>query len=210
MYDQNWYNSGDIVPDQVTPASDATPLVDCGISVAGTSNKYSRGDHKHPLQVSDVLPSKDTSVDTVGQASSYARSDLQHPNQTVNTIPVSDSAGQINGISQINPNTANYSQGLRISRSAAGCGLTIGLSNESGAANRGLRINADGNTLSFNGSVIAGTGATNGATNGSVQYSAGNPILWGVNSTGTEGGFYRNGTNICWRARPVTLGSVPP
>ncbi|KAA6380629.1 MAG: hypothetical protein EZS28_023840, partial [Streblomastix strix] len=92
MYDQNWYsqgerqpgwyNSGDIVPDQVTPASDAIPLVDSGTGVAGTSNEYSRGDHKHPLQVSDVLPSKDTSVGTVGQASSYARSDHQHPIQT--------------------------------------------------------------------------------------------------------------------------------
>ncbi|KAA6335220.1 MAG: hypothetical protein EZS28_052988, partial [Streblomastix strix] len=38
MYDQSWYNSGDIVPDQVTPASDATPLVDSGTGVAGTSN----------------------------------------------------------------------------------------------------------------------------------------------------------------------------
>ncbi|KAA6361376.1 MAG: hypothetical protein EZS28_043097, partial [Streblomastix strix] len=91
MYDQSWYNSGDIVPDQVTPASDAIPLVDSGTGVAGTSNEYSRGDHKHPLQVSDVLPSKDTSVGTVGQASSYARSDHQHPIQTVNTIPVTDS-----------------------------------------------------------------------------------------------------------------------
>ncbi|KAA6374673.1 MAG: hypothetical protein EZS28_029801 [Streblomastix strix] len=176
-------------------------------------------------------------------------------NITTNTLPTGslftstaiqnqfiNNGGVINGMSQVNPNTANYSQGLRISRSAAGCGiylgtgsningtvqnqwqivsqpdnfdqnplgLTIGLSNESGAANRGLRISADGNTLSFNGSVIAGTGASNGAANGSVQYSAGNPILWGVNSTGTEGGFYSNGTNICWRARPVTLGSVPP
>ncbi|KAA6373248.1 MAG: hypothetical protein EZS28_031224, partial [Streblomastix strix] len=92
MYDQNWYNSGDIVPDQITPASDAIPLIDSGTGVAGTSNEYSRGDHKHPLQVSDVLPSKDTSVGTVGQASSYARSDHQHPIQTVDTIPVSDSA----------------------------------------------------------------------------------------------------------------------
>ncbi|KAA6355758.1 MAG: hypothetical protein EZS28_048715, partial [Streblomastix strix] len=82
----------DIVPDQVTPASDAIPLVDSGTGVAGTSNEYSLGDHKHPLQVSDVLPSKDTSVGTVGQASSYARSDHQHPIQTVDTIPVSDSA----------------------------------------------------------------------------------------------------------------------
>ncbi|KAA6391226.1 MAG: hypothetical protein EZS28_013250 [Streblomastix strix] len=92
MYDAAWYNSGDIVPDQVTPASDATPLVDSGTGVAGTSTEYSRGDHKHQLQVSDVLPSKDTSVGTVGQASSYARSDHQHPIQTVDTIPVTNSA----------------------------------------------------------------------------------------------------------------------
>ncbi|KAA6362179.1 MAG: hypothetical protein EZS28_042294 [Streblomastix strix] len=92
MYDQNWYNSGDIVPDQVIPASDATPLFDSETGAAGTSTEYSRGDHKHPLQVSDVLPSKDTSVGTIGSASSYARSDNQHPIQTVNTIPNSDSA----------------------------------------------------------------------------------------------------------------------
>ncbi|KAA6310271.1 MAG: hypothetical protein EZS28_056341, partial [Streblomastix strix] len=75
---------------------------------------------------------------------------------------------------------------------------------------RGLQISADGNTLSFNGSVIAGAGATNGATNGSVNYSAGNPILWGTNSVGNEGGFYSSGANICWRAHPLTQGSVPP
>ncbi|KAA6366541.1 MAG: hypothetical protein EZS28_037932, partial [Streblomastix strix] len=71
---------GDIVSDKVTPTSDATPLDDSGIGVAGTSNEYSRGDHKHPLQVSDVLPSKDTSVGT-----------------TVDTIPVSDSVDGSNG-----------------------------------------------------------------------------------------------------------------
>ncbi|KAA6367407.1 MAG: hypothetical protein EZS28_037066, partial [Streblomastix strix] len=111
MYDQSWYNSGDIVPDQVTPASDATPLVDSGTGVAGTSNEYSRGDHKHPLQVSDVLPSKDTSVGTVGQASSYARSDHKHPIQTVNTIPNSDSAdgSYVNGVG-VNDTSAYYSR----------------------------------------------------------------------------------------------------
>ncbi|KAA6371520.1 MAG: hypothetical protein EZS28_032954 [Streblomastix strix] len=76
--------------------------------------------------------------------------------------------------------------------------------------NKGLVISADGNTLTFNGSVIAGAGATNGATNGLVNYSAGNPILWGVNSVGTEGGFYSDGPKIYWRAKPVTIGPVPP
>ncbi|KAA6367935.1 MAG: hypothetical protein EZS28_036538 [Streblomastix strix] len=92
MYDNDWYNSGDIVPDQVTPASDANPLIDSGTGVVGTSTEYSRGDHQHPLQVSTSLPSKDTSVGIIGSASSYARSDHQHPIQTVDTIPVSDSA----------------------------------------------------------------------------------------------------------------------
>ncbi|KAA6313149.1 MAG: hypothetical protein EZS28_055805, partial [Streblomastix strix] len=32
----------------------------------------------------------------------------------------------------------------------------------------------------------------------------------GVNSVGTEGGFYSDGSKVYWRAKPVTLGSVPP
>ncbi|KAA6387513.1 MAG: hypothetical protein EZS28_016958 [Streblomastix strix] len=90
MHDNSWYNSGDIVPDQVTPASDATPLADSGIGVVRTSNEYSRGDHKQQLQVSDVLPAKDTStVNTIpnsdsadgsyGTVDSYARNDHSHP-----------------------------------------------------------------------------------------------------------------------------------
>ncbi|KAA6360477.1 MAG: hypothetical protein EZS28_043996 [Streblomastix strix] len=90
VYDNRGNNSGDIDPDQVTPASDANPLVDSGTGVVGTSTGYSRGDNQHPLQVSTMLPSKDISVGTIGSASSYARSDHQHPIQTVDTIPVSD------------------------------------------------------------------------------------------------------------------------
>ncbi|KAA6397349.1 MAG: hypothetical protein EZS28_007121 [Streblomastix strix] len=56
----------------------------------------------------------------------------------------------------------------------------------------------------------AGTGTTNRASNGSVQYSSGNPILWRVNSVGAEGWFYGNGTNICWISGPITLGSIHP
>ncbi|KAA6367633.1 MAG: hypothetical protein EZS28_036840, partial [Streblomastix strix] len=381
-------------PDQVTPASDAIPLVDSGTGVAGTSNEYSRGDHKHPLQVSDVLPSKDTSVGTVGQASSYARSDHQHPIQTVGTIPVTDSADGsygtvdsylrndhshpinvqtnasivpiVNGVGnngtsayysrhdhihpqqltydgnvtatkfiksggtnqqilladgsnkaitdfntsvvprafQINPadgifwmcfatvNISNFTsngsygctmdinttyvtdlfyqikwnlriqngQNIRFEATQLGqvqtdfmiCADTpetslilkfymkvftnscdpnsstgtlsdqwniantadgqfrIGLGSQIVLANKGLIISADGNTLSFNGSVIAGTGAQSGASNGSVNYSAGNPILWGLNSVNTNGGFYSDGPKVYWRAKPVTLGSVPP
>ncbi|KAA6396499.1 MAG: hypothetical protein EZS28_007974 [Streblomastix strix] len=48
------------------------------------------------------------------------------------------------------------------------------------------------------------------ATNGLVNYSAGNPILSGVNSICTEGGFYSDGPKVYWRAKPITLGSIPP
>ncbi|KAA6385068.1 MAG: hypothetical protein EZS28_019404 [Streblomastix strix] len=70
---------------------------------------------------------------------------------------------------------------------------------QKGQADRGLQISADGNTLTFNGYIIAGTGAANG----SVNYSQGNPIVWGVNSTGTEGGFYSNGINLFWKAQAL-------
>ncbi|KAA6356018.1 MAG: hypothetical protein EZS28_048455, partial [Streblomastix strix] len=59
MYDQNWYNSEDIVPDQVTPASDATPLSD-GTATAGISTEYSRGDHVHPLNITTTIPPSDS------------------------------------------------------------------------------------------------------------------------------------------------------
>ncbi|KAA6389586.1 MAG: hypothetical protein EZS28_014886 [Streblomastix strix] len=50
MYESSWYDSGQLVPDQVTPASDSTPLVD-GTASAGISTSYSRGDHVHPQQL---------------------------------------------------------------------------------------------------------------------------------------------------------------
>ncbi|KAA6393382.1 MAG: hypothetical protein EZS28_011089 [Streblomastix strix] len=142
------------------------------------------------------------------------------------------------GSIQLNPTDAPYSEGIRISNShlynvsAIYLGTSTSTSGEiddqwtiikrntgelyicrtveQNTDNRGLAISADGNTLTFNGSVIAGAGATNGASNGSVNYSAGNPILWGVNSVGTEGGFYSDGPKIYWRAKPVTFGAVPP
>ncbi|KAA6370914.1 MAG: hypothetical protein EZS28_033559 [Streblomastix strix] len=145
----------------------------------------------------------------------------------------------INNTLQINPTSSDYTEGIRIASSSIGqcsgiylgCNpqsssgtmegqwnivntpdgqLQIGVNTQIGQPNQGLLISADGNTLSFNGSVIAGTGASTGASNGSVNYSAGNPILWGVNSVDTNGGFYSDGPKVYWRAKPVTLGAVPP
>ncbi|KAA6367501.1 MAG: hypothetical protein EZS28_036973 [Streblomastix strix] len=60
MYDQNWYNNGDIVPDQVTLANDALPQESIVAGSANINNEYQRGVLKHPLQVSTFLPVKDT------------------------------------------------------------------------------------------------------------------------------------------------------
>ncbi|KAA6390909.1 MAG: hypothetical protein EZS28_013567 [Streblomastix strix] len=371
MYDTNWYDSGQLVPDQVTPASDANPLNDYDTGVAGISTNYSRGDHQHPLNIdSDTskVPLVNATAASNGTSDYYCRNDHVHPEQltyggnltatsfnksgatstdilcgdgttsslsnlvtidsvqtiiggktfknnqlqiqnpngnplvvfnnnngyceqltnsnelnlsmnysgtspvlyinyrdtnltsqfpnakTVNTFVLNAGSSTtyaqvISGNIQLNPTSAAYGAGLRISRSLSttgevgtseiqlGCsrtstsgviagqwivftrpasytnnplGFTIALSNQAGDNNKGLQISADGNTLSFNGSVIAGTGATTGATNGSVTYSEGNPILWGTNNAGTEGGFYSDGANVYWRARKVNVASVSP
>ncbi|KAA6383797.1 MAG: hypothetical protein EZS28_020677 [Streblomastix strix] len=147
--------------------------------------------------------------------------------------------GVICSAEQINPNGKNFNEGLRISRSSVsnysgiylGCNpnsssgtiegqwnivntpdgqFLIGVNTQIDQSNQGLMISADENTLSFNGSVIAGTGASTGASNGSVNYSAGNPILWGLNSVYTNGRFYSDGPKVYWRAKPITLGAIPP
>ncbi|KAA6372858.1 MAG: hypothetical protein EZS28_031615 [Streblomastix strix] len=154
MYDQNWYNSGDIVPDQVTPACNATPLVDSGTGVAGTSNEYSRGDHKHPLQVSDVLPSKDTSVGTVGQASSYARSDHQHPIPTVDTIPVSDSAdGPYSTVDSYARN--DHSHPINVQTNASLIPIVDGVGNNGTSAYYSRHDHVHPQQLTYDGNVTA-------------------------------------------------------
>ncbi|KAA6367520.1 MAG: hypothetical protein EZS28_036955 [Streblomastix strix] len=123
---------------------------------------------------------------------------------------------------QINTSTGNYNEGCDLNAISGAIAnqwsiykkgdgtLNIVRTTDQNTANKGLQISADGNTLTFNGSVIAGTGATNGATNCSVNYSAGNPILQGVNSADPIGSFYSDGAKVYWRARPLTMGSIPP
>ncbi|KAA6397867.1 MAG: hypothetical protein EZS28_006603 [Streblomastix strix] len=107
MYDQNLYDSGDIVPNQVTPASEATPLVDSGTGDAGNSNEYSRGDNKHPLQVSDVLPAKDTATCEEGTANTYARIDHTHHVNLSNGVPKKDSGTGTAGTANIYSSATN-------------------------------------------------------------------------------------------------------
>lgn len=45
--ENGWVDTGKPVPDQLTPASDTTPLINGEASV-GSENAYARGDHRHP------------------------------------------------------------------------------------------------------------------------------------------------------------------
>ena len=55
VYDveNGWQDTGTPVPDQLTPASDATPLIN-GTASAGKANEYARGDHRHPTDTTRV------------------------------------------------------------------------------------------------------------------------------------------------------------
>ena len=55
VYDEllGWIDTNTPVPDQLTPASDATPLIN-GTASSGTATEYSRGDHRHPTDTTRV------------------------------------------------------------------------------------------------------------------------------------------------------------
>ncbi|KAA6403632.1 MAG: hypothetical protein EZS28_000845 [Streblomastix strix] len=91
MYDQNQYNSGYIVPDQVSPASDATPISD-GTATAGISTEYSCGDYMHLLNIATTITPSDSANGSVGTTNYYARSDHSHPINITTSIPLQDSA----------------------------------------------------------------------------------------------------------------------
>ena len=48
-----WVDTGTPVPDQLTPASDSTPLMN-GVASVGSSETYARGDHRHPTDTTRV------------------------------------------------------------------------------------------------------------------------------------------------------------
>ncbi|KAA6388289.1 MAG: hypothetical protein EZS28_016183 [Streblomastix strix] len=103
----DWYNSRDVVPDQVTPASDVIPSNSIVNGSAGTSNEYARGDHQHPLQVSTVLPAKDTANGEVGVATTYARSDHTHHVILSNNIPLKDTGTGTAGTANVYASTTH-------------------------------------------------------------------------------------------------------
>ncbi|KAA6363195.1 MAG: hypothetical protein EZS28_041278, partial [Streblomastix strix] len=130
MYDTAWYNSGQVVPDQVSPASDAVPLVDNATGAAGISTEYARGDHQHPLQISSVLPSADTATGEVGTAATYARSDHTHHINLSNDVPLKDTGTGTAGTSNIYA-SATHQHPLNIDPTVA----NVPLVNATAAAN---------------------------------------------------------------------------
>ena len=70
-----WQDTGKTVPDQLTPASDSTPLMN-GVASKGTEEAYARGDHRHPTDETRA------SVEQLNQLEAdlveYVDSEIQH------------------------------------------------------------------------------------------------------------------------------------
>ncbi|KAA6382137.1 MAG: hypothetical protein EZS28_022335 [Streblomastix strix] len=95
-----WIETDKIVPDQMTPASDANPLSDDTVT-AGTSAEYSSGDHIHPLNISTSVPISDTADGTVGTSVNYSRSDHSHPiNISTSIAPQDSTSGSVGTANQ--------------------------------------------------------------------------------------------------------------
>ena len=65
--EDGWQDSGATVPDQLTPASNTTPLIN-GEASAGKETSYARGDHRHPTDTTrasaeELNDLKDTKAD---------------------------------------------------------------------------------------------------------------------------------------------------
>ena len=75
VYDaeDGWIDTGTPVPDQLTPASDAPPLMN-GEASAGSENAYARGDHRHPT---DTTRASAESVE-LAQATADDAYDMAH------------------------------------------------------------------------------------------------------------------------------------
>ncbi|KAA6394174.1 MAG: hypothetical protein EZS28_010299 [Streblomastix strix] len=130
MYDTGWCISGQIVTDQVSPASDNISMADSGAGVAGIQNNQVRGDHQHPLQVSSILPSADTAHGEAGTATTYARSDHTHQVNLSNDEPLKDSGTRTAGASNIYA-SATHQHPLNIDPTVA----NVPLVNATAAAN---------------------------------------------------------------------------
>ncbi|KAA6399153.1 MAG: hypothetical protein EZS28_005322 [Streblomastix strix] len=100
IYDTSWYETDQVVPDYVAPASDANLQSD-GTVTAGINTEYSRVDHVHPLNITTSISPQDSACGSVGTSYYYTRNDHSHPLNKTTTIPTQDSASESVG-------TTNY------------------------------------------------------------------------------------------------------
>ncbi|KAA6388264.1 MAG: hypothetical protein EZS28_016210 [Streblomastix strix] len=137
----------------------------------GSTNYYARIDLSHPLNITTSVPPQDSTSGSVGTTNYYARNDHSHPINVwtnasnipmVNALPTGYSKmyqlfqNTRNGSIQINP--IGDTQGIIGNNGPKQLGFAIAKAGQEGQTDRGLQISADGNTLTFNGQVIAGTG----------------------------------------------------
>ncbi|KAA6388063.1 MAG: hypothetical protein EZS28_016407 [Streblomastix strix] len=171
MYDQNWYNSGDIVPDQVTPASDATPLSD-GTATAGISTEYSRGDHVHPLNVTTTIPISDSASGSVGTTNYYARNDHSHPLNITTTIPPQDSAN--GAVGTTNYYTRNdHSHPINVETNASNIPIVDGVGANGSSAFYARQDHVHPQQLTYDGNVTATKFIKTGGTSNDISLADG-------------------------------------
>ncbi|KAA6367998.1 MAG: hypothetical protein EZS28_036475, partial [Streblomastix strix] len=172
MYDQNLYNSGDIVPDQVKPASDATPLIDSGTGIVGTSTEYSRGDHQLPLNITTTIPPQDSASGQVGTTNCYARNDHSHPLNITTTIPPQDSAN-------VSVGTTNYyarndhSHPINVETNASNIPVVNGVDANGSSAFYARQDHVHPQQLTYDGNVIATKFIKTGGTATEILYANG-------------------------------------
>ena len=91
VYDaeKGWQNTGVAVPDQLTPASETTPLINGEASV-GEEEAYARGDHRHPTDTTRA------SVEALNDLRDYTQTELAK----VETFLVNVTVTNIVGVSE--------------------------------------------------------------------------------------------------------------
>lgn len=79
VYDgEEWVATDEVVPDQLTPASETTPLIN-GVASVGQEEAYARGDHRHPTDttrasVVDLNALKTDMENVLDELHNYAQS----------------------------------------------------------------------------------------------------------------------------------------
>ena len=106
-----WVNSGKPVPDQMTPASNTTPLMD-GTPSAGQEGAYARGDHRHPTDTSRLAASEKGQANGVASLNASGKvPESQLP--PMDYLPLS--GGELTGNLEIDGQTAYTGEGATLS-----------------------------------------------------------------------------------------------